>query len=637
MAAAIGQITITDILDGSHYEDQYASNTSETTAPSSGWSSSVPAPQVGYFIWKRSREAYADGTFGSWNTAFRVTGAKGSAGATGPAGPQGNTGATGPQGPAGNPGQLGVYTDGATLHLKGVAEDGKLTQGYGYIYVEQSKLMVPQYSQALTGEGQGYIVFDVGIGVVRYAKVVPESNAILWKDFNSLDPITLGNAYVIGLFRVDGGIVNSHRIIGQIQVSAFYKAYLMELLASGDWESSTVWAEAMGVSHMFTSIAALDMFVEALVANEAFIARLGSKFIELKDNGYIKSENFAWTPSSKTGFKLTADGIMQAVAATLVQATIDSTDGSGTLLKTQYGAIGEAVPCSAPSRWRASDLCAELALGSEGTLLYDGVSYSYKRIGGAHTLGILSGNKTWTCCRTGNYGIRLGAVSGHYSSVEITHNGVTTKYYSPYDGENYYDVTIHAGDLVVSSIVNSQTSWVSVYFKDEGLAIFTPASGTGPSFILTIGDSGVLAIQKRLVVGIWDSNNHLVMAPMTGWNASDLETNIPKPCDINSIIHHNGNQYHLHSVVKTGTSLNLQTIEGPTLVLSSLVDSGDFAYTGWHQISGSLQYVTEERGLLTDNLIPANSTRTVGTAASPFGSGYFQAVNADIVYGAVFN
>ncbi|MDC7229722.1 MAG: collagen-like protein [Sphaerochaetaceae bacterium] len=92
MAIGIGQITITDVQDGALPQAEYASSISATTPPTTGWGSSVPAPQTGYYIWKRERLAYADGTYTAWDAPIRVTGDKGDSG------PKGETGEQGPQG-----------------------------------------------------------------------------------------------------------------------------------------------------------------------------------------------------------------------------------------------------------------------------------------------------------------------------------------------------------------------------------------------------------------------------------------------------------------------------------------------------------------------------------------------------------
>jgi hypothetical protein len=116
MPIAIGQISITEVLDGSWYEHEYATSSSPTSAPTSGWALSIPSPTAGHYVFRRSRLAHADGTYGSWEAAIRITGEKGEVGASGP---KGEDGSAGPQGPQGNAGANGlnfadavmVYTD----------------------------------------------------------------------------------------------------------------------------------------------------------------------------------------------------------------------------------------------------------------------------------------------------------------------------------------------------------------------------------------------------------------------------------------------------------------------------------------------------------------------------------------------
>lgn len=95
--------------------NEYAINTSSSTSPTSGWSTTQPAWSDGKYIWMRTKTTTKDGTVSYSNPAC-ITGAKGSTGATGPQGPQGPqgvkgntgaTGATGPQGPKGDTGPRG--------------------------------------------------------------------------------------------------------------------------------------------------------------------------------------------------------------------------------------------------------------------------------------------------------------------------------------------------------------------------------------------------------------------------------------------------------------------------------------------------------------------------------------------------
>lgn len=96
----------------------YAGSTSGTTAPTSGWTATVPTVEAGSYLWTKTVWAYTDNTS---ETGYSVA-KMGSNGATGPQGPQGNTGPQGPTGPAGsngNPGKI-VFDTEPTTRFKGL-------------------------------------------------------------------------------------------------------------------------------------------------------------------------------------------------------------------------------------------------------------------------------------------------------------------------------------------------------------------------------------------------------------------------------------------------------------------------------------------------------------------------------------
>ena len=67
--------------DGSYVVVQFAKNTSLTTAPTSGWSSTPPASQSGYYIWMRTGTVIPPATEPTkWETPIRQTGEAGVAG-----------------------------------------------------------------------------------------------------------------------------------------------------------------------------------------------------------------------------------------------------------------------------------------------------------------------------------------------------------------------------------------------------------------------------------------------------------------------------------------------------------------------------------------------------------------------------
>ena len=96
----------------------YAGSTSGTTAPTSGWTTTVPTVAAGSYLWTKTVWAYTDNTS---ETGYSVA-KMGNTGATGPQGPQGNTGPQGPTGPAGsdgNPGKIVSNTE-PTTRFKGL-------------------------------------------------------------------------------------------------------------------------------------------------------------------------------------------------------------------------------------------------------------------------------------------------------------------------------------------------------------------------------------------------------------------------------------------------------------------------------------------------------------------------------------
>lgn len=87
----------------------YAGSTSGTTAPTSGWSTTVPTVEAGSYLWTKTVWAYTDNTS---ETGYSVA-KMGNNGATGPQGP------TGPSGVDGNPGKIVSDTE-PTTRFKGL-------------------------------------------------------------------------------------------------------------------------------------------------------------------------------------------------------------------------------------------------------------------------------------------------------------------------------------------------------------------------------------------------------------------------------------------------------------------------------------------------------------------------------------
>lgn len=98
----------------------YASSTSGTVPPTSGWSSQIPSVSPGQYLWTKTTWSYTDNTS---ETGFSVakmgeTGAKGDKGDTGPQGPQGERGIAGATGATGSPGPKGADGRSSYIHIK---------------------------------------------------------------------------------------------------------------------------------------------------------------------------------------------------------------------------------------------------------------------------------------------------------------------------------------------------------------------------------------------------------------------------------------------------------------------------------------------------------------------------------------
>lgn len=268
MAIAIGQITITQVRDGSYYEDQYAASPSLTVAPTEGWTTEIPAPQQGYYVYKRTRIVHADGTYEEWSTPLRITGDPGV------------------QGPSGNPGALGVNIVGSTVIVSGFDSEGQFGFPTGIVYVGSSRYLLNEASYTVSTSGQGYILASAS-GAVRFARLVAETEGsastsrMVWRDFNSNAEIT-GDA-VIGNFRVESLAVVAAETTPPLSLGQFIQSQFMEILRRSDANDQQLqdMAMAMGADRIFQTVVAVDAFIRSL-----WVSRLQSEIYSTDANGY---------------------------------------------------------------------------------------------------------------------------------------------------------------------------------------------------------------------------------------------------------------------------------------------------------------------------------------------------------------
>lgn len=124
----------------------YASSTSGTTAPTSGWSSTIPSVSAGNYLWAKTVWTYTDNTSETGYSVAKIgeTGAKGDKGdkgETGERGPQGIQGLQGPKGDQGIQGPKGA--DGKTQYTH-IAYANDATGG-GFSQTDQTKAYIGMY------------------------------------------------------------------------------------------------------------------------------------------------------------------------------------------------------------------------------------------------------------------------------------------------------------------------------------------------------------------------------------------------------------------------------------------------------------------------------------------------------------
>jgi hypothetical protein len=226
---------------------------------------------------------------------------------------KGDTGEQGPQGPPGNPGELGIYADGTTLHVKGFAEDGTLTAPFAYLYAEGARHQVNAYSETLTNDGQGYVLFDGSS--IHFAKLTANGESKKWVSYNTLEEYST-SMFVIGSFVKNNGIISDIEVLPPQRMDQFEIRHFMEILKSGDIQDINVWALANGIGTVFERIATLEAFVKKLFANQIEIMSGGSLYSRYTSDGN--------PPSSGAGFYLSSSGEFKSKNVELVNGAIFS-------------------------------------------------------------------------------------------------------------------------------------------------------------------------------------------------------------------------------------------------------------------------------------------------------------------------
>ncbi|MDT3359121.1 MAG: hypothetical protein LIR47_07225 [Spirochaetota bacterium] len=585
---------------------------------------------------------------------------------------QGDTGEPGPQGPMGNPGQLGMYAVGTVLYVKGFSDDGTLTAPTGIIYVEGQRYVVPAYSQTLTADGKGYVIFT-GTSV-QFAKLKADGSSKRWEPYNGGSAIA-SDFFVLGSFIKNGAAIDDIYFSMPERAQDFERSHFMDILATGEIQDINVWAQANGMDQVFQRIAVLEAFINKIFANEVEMALDGI----LKSKGYDEDGN----GMPVEGYQLKSKGgVLSAVlarlrAARILDATItgntviDVGDSSESLFKTQYGSSGVgSYPIPIKTRWKGSDAYNSVAAGAAGEATYNSstseydkylktVPYTANANGALLLIGINSSiqpkQADHTVTHAGVYHIYASSrsVLGSGSSTHLVkiNNVVITQRTSSTSGnittysQPHY---LNVGDVIHAEVGGDYQGAVSISFSEYALVLYKGTINAITNLFAIRNNNSAYAV--RVTIGsAFDSNNFKSLAPVDAWYNA-LANNQTMPCTSASSISIDGSPYTAKYLSRTPGTLTIITTGGDVFTFSAPSTSGDPSQQGWHNISGTIYPAGEPRGLLVSNLLPIGSDKEIGEPGNRFNYGYFKTLDAvllrgnvnsegtgNLVYGAVFN
>ena len=574
-------------------------------------------------------------------------------GEQGPQGPQGD------QGPPGTPGLLGLIVSGSTLTLKGYDADGILQASVGYIYVNGQRYSVPEHTETfVSGGGQGYIIYYPSSETVQFVKMQPNGNVISYYEYED-GSLTGSSGFIIGKFYRDQMIYNAEIVPAQ-STAMYQQSHFMKILSGDDASAIETWSQALGVTQTFERIAVLEAFFNAVFAND----------ITMSSSGVIKSENYAESNGTPTtGFKLrSADGIIRAVSAILKSATIVDTviqgntsiecsDATDALFKTQYGGSGGSETAPSKTRWRGSDACASVSVGATGNATWGGstTTYdSYKRTDGSNEFILYTvkngdhNDDTYTITQSGVYTVSLSdatSIGGSSDAYFYVNGDLTFDRAGMSTGESFFTITLDVGDVVRLYVDDSGggSGRARLRWRNSSVCLYKLDSNLDARNFKAIPNSETTTYYTSLVLGS-SYTSSFTAASIDNW-LSLLSDGESKPCSTGSSISINGAPYTAKSVARSGNQITVTTTTNQAFVFIGPAETSEPAEKGYYNITGTITVLLQTRGIATGNVIPVSTGKDVGEAGNPYNFGYFNNINANInssgttniVYGAVFN
>lgn len=391
-------------------------------------------------------------------------------------------------------------------------------------------------------------------------------------------------------------------------------------------------------------------FFQQLASYQAFIENLFSRYIRLLSPGaiYAGSYNADGTSSGETkGFHLSSDGVLQAVEAMLMKASVTGSffcqDEVGRVFYTALASVSKTLTCSPKTRWSFSDFLDAVNLPISVT--YNGGTYTAERFSeSVRAVSSLTGDTdevTFTAPYSATY--RFSVTIRYDGYVTIKHNNITV-----YDSQDYAD-----GD-------GSYTGSTTIYLtKGDTVTMYADALGTGDvsasvaSCTATLDRTAVFFTQNGEVEEVFyddteyfianslstsgfNSSQNLKYASIDGWysNVSVSDNNLP--VSTGTTIKYNGVTYTITAIVKRTGSFSLLTSDGVYLTFNAPSDTGEFATVGWYNIEGNIPLMNNNRGIYSASIYPISPGSTgLGDQNNRFGTGYINTVRSNYVYGNV--
>ena len=458
-----------------------------------------------------------------------------------------------------------------------------------------------------------------------------------------------------------------HQIVleAAFDVAKMAKDGVQPVIDSGGWS-------------FFNNVAFIKAFADFLSARAIRVmeAIYGGAYLE---DGTLSEEGGA-------GFWLGANGILRAVQAYLNDVFVSSYDGATSLLVTQKSVPGATVTLDvAASWWSLAEMYNSLA--STGTCTLGGVTYSYtktycpeKNISASSYPPVsysMANTGTFTVLTEGTVTIAYartrdqnssGGSSG--SSLSVWFNGqlISLPNYS-----GTIAVSVKKGDQFTAFA--SAQSHGGYYDSDRHEWVYPPSASAGVTFTFAPTHQEYLhlvetdpisgAARKTLTLECWEQKARRDVFTSSQWNSashliySDYNSlasafdNFPMNTPITvqpgaTLKVYTGGAWVLYSI--TSFSYNAKAViftlsNGTTWTLSFTSYAGQtdcYITQLGSPVQITLQTIETKGALRFGPMLPDSSASAIGTSTNPVplihaDNAVIQTVNADTVYGAVFN